>query len=151
VRGDCAEIERREAIITLTRQGWAQDNPAFRQILTSLLLPDATYDEMGWLNDLQKISASAANAAPLQQAIGDFNLLDLLPTITAPTLVLHCRDDATLPFEQGRVIASRVPGARLVALDSRNHILLPRDPAWGRFASEVRQFLSESATIRSGA
>ena len=149
MRGDSAEIEQREAIITLIRQGWAQDNPAFRQILTSLLLPDATYDEMGWLNDLQRISASAENAARLQQSLGDFNLLNLLPDITAPTLVLHCRDDAALPFEQGRVIASRVPGARLVALDSRNHILLPRDPAWVRFVSEVRQFLSEGA--RSGA
>jgi pimeloyl-ACP methyl ester carboxylesterase len=151
MRGDSAEIERREAIITLTRQGWAQDNPAFRQILTFLLLPDATLEEMGWLNDLQRISASAENAARLQQSIGEFDLLNLLPDITAPTLVLHCRDDATLPFEQGRVIASHVPGAKLVALDSRNHILLPRDPAWGRFVSEVRQFLSEGATIISGA
>jgi pimeloyl-ACP methyl ester carboxylesterase/DNA-binding SARP family transcriptional activator len=151
VRGDSAEIERREAIITLTRQGWAQDNPAFRQILTSLLLPDASHDEVDWLNDLQRISASAENAARLQQSIGDFNLLDLLPGITAPTLVLHCRDDATLPFEQGRVIASRVPGAKFVALDSRNHILLPRDPAWGRLVSEVRQFLSEGAASISGA
>jgi pimeloyl-ACP methyl ester carboxylesterase len=150
VRGDSAEIERREAIITLTRQGWEQDNPAFRQILTSLLVPDATLEEMGWLNDLQRISASAENAARLQQSIADFNLLNLLPGITAPTLVLHCRDDATSPFEQGRVIASRVPGAKLVALDSRNHILLPRDPAWGRFVSEVRQFLSEGATTISG-
>jgi pimeloyl-ACP methyl ester carboxylesterase/DNA-binding SARP family transcriptional activator len=150
MRGDSAEIERREAIITLTRQGWAQDNPAFRQILTFLLLPDATLEEMGWLNDLQRISASAENAARLQQSIGEFDLLNLLPDITAPTLVLHCRDDATLPFEQGRVIASHVPGAKLVALDSRNHILLPRDPAWGRFVSEVRQFLSEDATSISG-
>jgi pimeloyl-ACP methyl ester carboxylesterase len=150
VRGDPAEIERREAIITLTRQGWSQDNPAFRQILTSLLLPDATLDEMGWLNDLQRVSASAENAARLQQSLGNFNLRNLLSDITAPTLVLHCRDDATVPFEQGRMIASLIPGARLVALDSRNHILLPRDPAWGRFVSEVRQFLSEGATIKSG-
>jgi pimeloyl-ACP methyl ester carboxylesterase/DNA-binding SARP family transcriptional activator len=150
VRGDSAEIERREAIITLTRQGWAQENPAFRQILTSLLLPDATLEEVGWLNDLQRISASAENAARLQQSLGDFNLLHFLPGITAPTLVLHCRGDAILPFEHGRVIASRVPGARLVALDSRNHILLPRDPAWGRFVSEVRQFLSEGPASISG-
>jgi pimeloyl-ACP methyl ester carboxylesterase/DNA-binding SARP family transcriptional activator len=150
VRGDSAEIERREAIITLTRQGWAQDNPAFRQMLTSLLLPDATHDEMGWLNDLQRVSASAENAARLQQSLGDFNLLNLLPGITTPTLVLHCRGDAVLPFEQGRVIASLIPGARFVALDSRNHILLARDPAWGRFVSEVRQFLSEGGTSISG-
>jgi pimeloyl-ACP methyl ester carboxylesterase len=119
-------------------------------MLTSLLLPDATHDEMGWLNDLQRVSASAENAARLQQSLGDFNLLNLLPGITTPTLVLHCRGDAVLPFEQGRVIASLIPGARFVALDSRNHILLARDPAWGRFVSEVRQFLSEGGTSISG-
>jgi DNA-binding SARP family transcriptional activator len=43
-----AEIEQREAMVTQLRQGWAQDYPAFRQLLTSLLLPDATLEEMGW-------------------------------------------------------------------------------------------------------
>ncbi len=151
VWGNSAEIERREAIITLTRQGWAQDNPAFRQILTSLLLPDATVEEMGWFNDLQRISASAENAARVQQSSGEANVLDLLPGIVAPTLVLHCRGDAAMPFEQGRLIASRIPRARFVALDSRNHILLPRDPAWTTFVSEVRRFLREGAPIMSRA
>ena len=143
VWGNDAEIERREAIITLTRQGWAQDNPAFRQILTSLLLPDATLEEMGSFNDLQRISTSAENAARLLQSSGEVNVLDLLPGITAPTLVLHCREDAAMPFAQGRLIASRIPRARLVPLESRNHVLLPRDPAWAVFVREVRQFLGE--------
>src|ERR1700675_1126899 len=150
-RGNSTEIERHEEIITLTRQGWAQDNPAIRQILTSLLLPDATLEEMGWFNDLQRISASAENAARLQQSTGDVNVLDLLPGIAAPTLVLHCRDDACMPFEQGRLIASRIPRARLVPLESRNHILLPRDPAWVAFVSEVRRFLREGAPTMSRA
>jgi pimeloyl-ACP methyl ester carboxylesterase/DNA-binding SARP family transcriptional activator len=145
VWGNDAEIERREAIITLTRQGWAQDNPAFRQILTSLLLPDATLEEMRSFNHLQRISASAENAARLLQASGEVNVLDLLPGIAAPTLVLHCRDDAAMPFEQGRLIASRIPRARLVPLESRNHVLLPRDPAWAVFVREVRRFLCEES------
>jgi pimeloyl-ACP methyl ester carboxylesterase/DNA-binding SARP family transcriptional activator len=145
--GDAAEIERREATITLTRRGWGQDNPAFRQILTSLLLPDATLEEMGWLSDLLRISVSAENAARLQQSSGDVSVLDLLPRIAAPTLVLHCRGDGALPFEQGRLIASRIPLAKLVALDGRNHLLLPRDPAWVAFVSEVRQFLRENNDV----
>ena len=93
-RGQTApSIELHEAMIALTRQGWAQDNPAIRQILTSLFLPDATLEEMGWFNDLQRISSSAENAARLLQSLGDVNVLDLLPGIAAPTLVLHCRDD----------------------------------------------------------
>src|SRR6266566_3977422 len=151
VWGNGAEIERREAIITLTRQGWAQDNPAFRQILTSLLLPDATREEMDSFNNLQRISASAENAARLLQSSGEINVLDLLPSIAAPTLVLHCRDDAAMPLEQGRLIASRIPRARLVPLESRNHVLLPRDPAWAAFLSEVRRFLREGAPTMSGA
>jgi pimeloyl-ACP methyl ester carboxylesterase/DNA-binding SARP family transcriptional activator len=151
VWGNDAEIERREAIITLTRQGWAQDNPAFRQILTSLLLPDATLEEMGSFNDLQRMSASAENAARLQQSSGDTNVLDLLPGIAAPTLVLHCREDAAMPFAQGRLIASRIPRARFIPLESRNHILLPRDPAWTAFVSEVRRFLREDAPTVSDA
>jgi pimeloyl-ACP methyl ester carboxylesterase/DNA-binding SARP family transcriptional activator len=149
VWGDAAEIERREAMITLTRRGWAQDNPAFRQILTSLLLPDATLEEMHAFNELQRISAPAENAARLLQSSGSANVLDLLPGIVAPTLVLHCRDDAVMPFEQGRIIASRIPGARFVSLESRNHVLLPRDPAWTAFIGEVRRFLADGAPATS--
>ena len=139
--GDEDDAEAREAVIALVRQGWAQDNPAIRQFMTSYFLPDASLEEMGWFNDLQRISAPAENAARLLRALGEFNVLDLLPGIAAPTLVLHCRDDACVPFEQGRLIASRIPRARFVALESSNHVLLPRDPAWARFVSEVRGFL----------
>jgi DNA-binding SARP family transcriptional activator/pimeloyl-ACP methyl ester carboxylesterase len=139
--GDDNDAEARDAVIALIRQGWARDNPAIRQFMTSYFLPDASLEEMGWFNDLQRISASAENAARLLQALGEFNVLDLLPGIAAPTLVLHCRDDAAVPFEQGRLIASRIPRARFVELESSNHVLLPRDPAWARFVSEVRGFL----------
>lgn len=149
VRGERAGIETNEAMIALIQQGWAQDNPAFRQLLTSLLLPDATVEEMGWFNDLQRLSASAANASRLLRSLGDVNVVDYLPDITAPTLVLHCRDDSAVPFEQGRMIASRIPHARFVSLESRNHVLLPCDPAWPVFVSEVRKFLCEGAPMRS--
>jgi hypothetical protein len=65
--------------------------------------------------------------------------------------VLHCRDDEALPFEQGRLIASRIPRARFVTLEGRNHILLPRDPAWTAFVGEVRRFLGEGAPTLPGA
>ena len=139
----------RDAVIALIQQGWAKDNPAFRQLLTSFLLPDATAEEMGWFNDLQRLSSSAANASRLLRSLDDVNVVDYLPSITAPTLVLHCRDDSSTPFEQGRLIASRIPRARFVPLESRNHVLLPRDPAWSAFVGEVRAFLRETAPVKS--
>jgi TolB-like protein/pimeloyl-ACP methyl ester carboxylesterase/DNA-binding winged helix-turn-helix (wHTH) protein len=149
-RGDAREIEQREAMITLLQQSWTQDNPVSRQIFTSLLLPDATGEEMGWFNDLQRISTSAGNAARLLRAVGDIDVLDLLPAVAAPTLVLHCRDDALMPFAQGQLIARGIPGARFVPLESRSHVLLPRDPAWAAFISEVRQFLREDGPPVNG-
>jgi pimeloyl-ACP methyl ester carboxylesterase len=151
MNGDGAKVEAHEAIIALARRGWAQDNPAFRQILTSFLLPDATLEEMRWFNDLQRLSASAENASRLLQSLGEINVLHLLPGIAAPTLLLHCREDAAVPSEQGRLIASRIPRARFVALESRNHILLPRDAAWAAFVGEARRFLREGTPTMSRA
>lgn len=74
-----------------------------------------------------------------------------LPRIAAPTLVLHSKDDVAMPFEQGRLVASRIPGARFVLLEGRSHILLPRDPAWTTLVSEVRRFLREDAQTASPA
>ena len=149
INANRSDIERREAIISLMRQRWAQDNPAFRQILTARFLPDATLEEMGWFNDLQRLSSSAENAVRLYRSLGELNVVDLLPAIKAPTLVLHCRDDAAVAFEKGRLIASRIPAAKFIALESHNHILLPRDPAWAHFVGEVRQFLGEEAPVPS--
>jgi len=109
------------------------------------LLPDATPEEIGWFNELQQIAIPGENATRVQEAAGDFNLLDLLPRVVAPTLVLHSRDDVAIPFEQGRLIANRIPHARLITLEGRSHVLLPRDPAWAIFVSEVRRFLREDA------
>ena len=58
-----------------------------------------------------------------------------------PTLVLHCRDEAAVPFEEGRRVAAGIPGARFVALEGRNHLIFEHEPAWPRFLEEVRAFL----------
>jgi pimeloyl-ACP methyl ester carboxylesterase len=62
-------------------------------------------------------------------------------------LVLHATGDAAVPFEQGRLLAALIPGARLVPLEGRNHILLASEPAWPRFLEEVRAFLAEEDEV----
>jgi len=143
-RGNVAEIAVREALLTLVREGWGQDNPAFRQVFTSRMVPDATREEMQWFNDLQRVSASPENAARIIDANSYIDVVDLLPRVTAPTLVLHSRGDASVPFEQGRMLAHGISGARFVALESRNHLVLSHEPAWQRFVDEVCDFLGDS-------
>jgi pimeloyl-ACP methyl ester carboxylesterase len=128
-------------MITLMRQGWGQENPAFRQLFTSLFIPGGSAEQVQWFNDLQRITASPDNAARLRQAVDVIDVTDLLQRVTSPTLVLHCRDDAVQPFEEGRRLAAGIPGARFVALEVRNHSILQGDPGWERFFDEIRVFL----------
>jgi len=71
----------------------------------------------------------------------DIDVSDLLPRVRVPTLVMHCHDDAAAPLEEGRRMAAGIPGARFVALEGRNHLILESDPSWGRFVEEIRGFL----------
>jgi pimeloyl-ACP methyl ester carboxylesterase/DNA-binding CsgD family transcriptional regulator len=130
-----------ETMINAIRVGWGKQNPAFRQLFTTLLMPEATAEQAHWLNELARISTTPENAARMERAFYHIDVTDLAPWVTAPTLVLHGRDDAGIPFEEGRLLAGLIPGARLVPLESRNHILLPDEPAWSRFLAEVRAFL----------
>jgi len=140
-RGDPAEIERREAMLELTRQGWAIDNPAFRQLFTSLYLPEASPEQRDWYNEMQRITTSPENAAELQRVFGTIDVRDLLAKVTTPTLVGHSTLDAVVPFESGRALAARIPGARFIAVESPNHLLLETDPGWPKYARIVEEFL----------
>lgn len=140
------EIEQRQAALTLVRLGWGNDNPAFRQLWTSLYAPDATPEQAQSFNDLQRISTSPENAVKLLRIMGDIEVMDLLPQVNVPTLVLHCRDEAGVPFEEGRRIAATIPGARFVPIEGRNHLLLEGDPSWSMFVKEVRTFLGTEVT-----
>ena len=73
--------------------------------------------------------------------IDDIDVESLLSQVTVPTLVMHCRGDAAVPFEEGRRVAAGIPGATFVALEGGNHLILEDEPAWPRFLEEVRAFL----------
>jgi pimeloyl-ACP methyl ester carboxylesterase/DNA-binding winged helix-turn-helix (wHTH) protein len=150
-RGSPAVESQMAALETLMRQGWGRSNAAFRQLFTTLLIPDATAEEINAFNELQRRTASPENAARILNAVNLFDVEDLLPQVRVPTLVMHTRYDAVQPFEEGRKLAAKIPGARFVPLEGRNHLLLSHDPAWKRFFSELNAFLDTSAAeTRSG-
>ncbi len=130
-----------EALLSLIRVGWGRANPAFRRAFTTLFVPEATHQQMEWFDELQRISATAETAALMRLAREEVDIADLLGQVVTPTLVLHAQDDAAVPFEQGRGVASAIPGARFVPLEGRNHVLLADEPAWDAFLSELNAFL----------
>jgi pimeloyl-ACP methyl ester carboxylesterase len=135
------QLEQCDAMLTLMRHGWGQENPAFRQIFTSQFIPGGTAEQAQWFNDLQRLTTSPENAARMMETIANTDVTHLLPQLRVPTLVLHCRNDARVPFEEGRRMAAGIPGARFVALEGDNHVILKTDRSWDRFLEEIRAFL----------
>jgi class 3 adenylate cyclase/pimeloyl-ACP methyl ester carboxylesterase len=140
-----AEKEAGEAMLTLMRLGWGQENPAFRQLFTSQFLPGGSKEQSDWFNELQRMSASPADAVRNLLATGETDVSSLLSQVKVPTLVMHARHDARVPFESGRRLAAGIPGARFVPLESQNHLFLESEPAFDRFLEEVRSFIGSTS------
>ncbi len=137
-----AEKEEIAATLTLMRLGWGKENAAFRQLFTSGFIPGATKEQADWFNELQRMTVSPDVAVRLMEATGEFDVTDLLPQVSVPTLVMHARDDARVPFDAGRRMAAGIPGARFVPLQGPNHLFLETEPAFGQFLEHTRAFLA---------
>jgi class 3 adenylate cyclase/pimeloyl-ACP methyl ester carboxylesterase len=136
-----ADRERYSAMKTLMKLGWGADQPTFRQIFTSLLMPTATKEQADAFNELQRLSASPECAVRYFELVSHFDVRHLLSQVRAPTLVLHLRDDGSQPIELGREMAATIPNARFVAMPGRNHIFLEQDPCVPILLEEVQNFL----------
>ena len=119
-----------ETFDNLIRVGWERPTPEFRRVFTYLMIPGATEEQMGWLDELQRRATSADVAVVRPPAAP--------PGRRVPPPGRARRPDPGHPlarrpderFDYARFLAAEIPGARLVALESDNHILLEDEPAW---------------------
>ena len=139
------------AMLEMIRIGWGRDNDAFRQAFTTLFMPDATPDQMRCFNDMQRSSASPEQAVALARTIFGIDARQLAPLVRVPTLIVHARGDAVVPFDVSRRLAASIPGARFLPLESDNHILVETEPAWPRFVEEVERFVVPAGRVGAGA
>jgi pimeloyl-ACP methyl ester carboxylesterase/DNA-binding CsgD family transcriptional regulator len=150
VRGNAEGAATIRAVIELARVAWASDNPTFRQVFTSRFIPGGSPEQLSWFNDLCRKTTSGEVAARLMTSRATVNIESQLSEVRVPTLVLHARDDVVVPVSEGRLLASSIPGAEFVELDSRNHILLPEEPAWQRFQEAVLAWMRPGQAAGAG-
>jgi pimeloyl-ACP methyl ester carboxylesterase len=93
------------------------------------------------LGTLERMSASPGMARATMEAVFQFDVRPILPTITAPTLVIHARDDL-IPVQGGRYLADHIPGARILEVDGKDHVPWLADP--DRITTEIQEFLTGS-------
>ncbi|MET0692960.1 MAG: alpha/beta hydrolase, partial [Propionibacteriaceae bacterium] len=117
------ELELYAAFEALIRVGWARPTSEFRRVFSSMMIPGGTEEQMCWLDDLQRMAVDAETAvlARSQRQVTDSS--DRLAELDLPTLVLHSRGDRMNDFDESRHLAASIKGARLVALESNNHIV----------------------------
>jgi pimeloyl-ACP methyl ester carboxylesterase/DNA-binding CsgD family transcriptional regulator len=139
---DPTEAELNDTLDRLIKVGWARPDSVFRRVFTSMMIPGATEEQRVWLDELQRVSTNAETAriSRRQRLAADSSAL--LGELDLPTLVLHSRGDRMNDFEEARYLAARIEGARLVALETDNHIILEDEDAWAVYCSELREFLA---------
>ena len=142
---DPTEAEMNDTLDSLIKVGWARPDSAFRRVFTSLMIPRATEEQHTWLDELQRVATDAETARTSRRQRLAADSSALMGRLELPTLVIHSRGDRMNDFEEARHLAAGIDGARLVALESDNHIVLEDEPAWAVYCAELREFLAGDA------
>jgi pimeloyl-ACP methyl ester carboxylesterase/DNA-binding CsgD family transcriptional regulator len=130
----------RAAVLDVVRAHWGLGS----EVLADIFLPDGSSETKAHFARLQREAAATESAVEALAQCYEIDVSDLLGQVTAPTLVLHRREDRAIPHHAGRELAAGIPGARLVSLPGRSHF-----PYVGESAVVVRailEFLGGAAT-----
>lgn len=137
-----SQRELGQAFVALMRHGWGEPGSAFMRAFSQVYMPGGTAEQLGWWCELQRRTTSAETAIRIRRACDAIEVSAELARVRAPTLVLHALRDQVVPFDEGRRIAAGIPDARLVPVESENHVVLAGEPAWPRWIAEVERFLA---------
>ena len=141
ITGSAEEQRCREAVMTLTKDGWGTANPAYRRIFSQTFMPDAKPELLEWFDEFQRQTTTAENSIRFQEAFGHIDVRDSLARVKAPTIVFHTIGDQRIPISQGRKLAAGIEGAEFVPLESNNHVILSHEPAWRICVEKSKAFL----------
>lgn len=104
-------------VASLLRADWELGS----RLLTAAFMPNADGEQASFNARLRRESTTGEVAAALLEMWARTDLRDVLGEITAPTLVLHRRDDPVVPLRLGRALSALIPQARFEALEGRWH------------------------------
>ncbi len=142
LRKEPQEIERRKATLTLATSGWKQNNQALIQMFLGLYLPEANEAQARWYEKFLQSMMVHPGTRELQEVLGHADVAALAEQVQAPTLIIHPRGEMIIPLAAGREVATRIPDAHFLMLDSSSHVIVQGDSAWDRVRTAIDDFLS---------
>lgn len=138
------EPEKAKVMLEMLRLGWGREDHAFMRSFATQFQPQGSMEHLRSWCELQNAAASPENAVELTRVMFDVDVQAQAAHIACPTLVAHADRDAVVPFEEGRLLAQIIPGARFLPLESPNHFMLPEEPAWRTFVEALHTFLPQA-------
>jgi DNA-binding CsgD family transcriptional regulator len=118
-----------EANLTLLRAGWGSRSS------------NVMAEQIDWFTQIQEVSTSPDNAVRVYQVSNRIDVLDLLGRVSVPTLVTHAVGNSRVPVQEGQLLASMIPQAKLIGLESSNHLTLADEPAWPELLAQLCNFV----------
>ena len=143
------ELLEAETLTNLMRLGWGGGLNAFNKVFTNLFIPDGTSEQQSWWQTLEQQTACVETAVKTFEVLQQIDVSGMLEKVVVPTLILHARHDARVPFVEGQRLASLIQDAQFVPLESANHVLLEIEPAWAAFKDALRAFLPLASTAET--
>ena len=138
-------VEELQALLKLIEVGWGRDDPLYRQMVSLQFMPGATTEQIRALSEIQRVSTTPRNAVRIIEALQMADVREAARKVRCPTLLMHARGDRRIPYDESLLLASLIPGARFLPLDSENHVLMPQEPAWRQFFAELEAFVPRAA------
>jgi pimeloyl-ACP methyl ester carboxylesterase/DNA-binding CsgD family transcriptional regulator len=143
-------MDELQAQLKLIEVGWGRDDPSYRQMFSTQFVPSGTLEHVNSLSEMQRRSATPENAVRIIRTMFWVDARESASRVKCPTLILHARGDRRAPFDEGLLLAGLIPDARLVSLESENHILLSHDSAFRQFFEELESFLPRAGGAGKG-
>lgn len=140
-----AEPDKARVMRDMIRVGWGNEDHAFSIGFAQQFQPKGGPGHLASWCELQSRAATPEDAVRMTEVMFNIDIRSAMSVIGCPTLVAHANHDAVVPFEEGRLLARHIRGARFLELDTPNHFMRPDEAEWQRFVRELYAFLPASA------
>jgi pimeloyl-ACP methyl ester carboxylesterase/DNA-binding CsgD family transcriptional regulator len=110
--------DQREGIVQIVRSEWGLGS----RVLADMVIPEADPARVALFTAYQRIATSPQSAVDILLANWESDVRQLLPSITAPALVLHRHHDLHIPLAHAEYLAAHLPNARLQVLEGEHHL-----------------------------
>jgi pimeloyl-ACP methyl ester carboxylesterase len=126
-----AQIERYRRFGAHALNHWGEGK-ALKQLVPNM-------GDEAQLGLMERLCASPGMVEATVMAGARVDVLDLLESVAVPTLVVHARDDL-VPIQGGRLMAARIPGARMIEVEGQDHAPWWTEPE--RILAEIEELLT---------